>query len=263
MTADTPPAPADGPAADPARPLAGRTVAVTGASRGIGSAIVAELVAAGASVGALSRAGRGPEDRAVAGEVRAIACDVTSETDLRAALADLVAATGRLDAMVNNAGLFLEGPSRDFPAADFRRVIDTNVTGVFLGCREAYPHLCAAGGGTIVNLGSFFETLGTRYTAAYTASKAAVAAISRCLAVEWAKQKIRVLDVAPGFIATDLNRKAMADERFNAFLRSRIPTGEPGTPEEVARLIRILIAEDLPFLTGATITIDGAQAINQ
>lgn len=243
--------------------LAGRTVAVTGGSRGIGSAIVAELAAAGATVGALTRAGKGPEDRAVTGDVRHFACDVTDESALRAALAELVATTGRLDAMVNNAGLFLEGRSRDFATEDFRRVMDTNVTAVFVGCREAYPHLVEAGGGTIVNLGSFFETLGTRYTAAYTASKAAVGAISRCLAVEWAKQKIRVLDVAPGFIATDLNRQAMEDERFNAFLRGRIPTGEPGTPEEVARLIRLLIAEDLPFLTGTTITIDGAQTINQ
>jgi len=244
-------------------PAAQKVVAVTGASRGIGSAIVAELANRGHVVGCLSRQGRGPEDRQVPGALVNLGCDVTDEVQVRDALAALVDQAGRLDALVNNAGLHLDGPSEAFATADFERVLTTNVTGTFMACREAYPHLVASGGGLIVNLGSFYEQLGVRLTAAYCVSKAAVGALTRSLAVEWAKEKIRVLDVAPGFIATELNTAYMQQESFRRFLERRIPTGGPGQPEEVARLIGVLIDEELPFLTGETITIDGGQSINQ
>jgi NAD(P)-dependent dehydrogenase (short-subunit alcohol dehydrogenase family) len=122
-----------------------------------------------------------------------------------------------------------------------------------------YPYL-EARGGTIVNIGSFFDKLGVKRNLAYCASKAAVGAITRCLAVEWATKNIRVLDVAPGYIETDLNKEAMQG-KLKAFLESRIPAGKPGTPESVARLVAALFAEDIPFLTGETIYIDGGQGM--
>src|SRR3546814_10267344 len=100
-----------------------------------------------------------------------------------------------------------------------------------------------------------------KYNAAYCASKAAIGAITRCLAVEWAKQGIRVVDVAPGFTLTDLNRRHLEDPKFRGFIERAIPRGRPGEPWEVARFVAAIVAEDIPFLTGETLYIDGGQAI--
>jgi NAD(P)-dependent dehydrogenase (short-subunit alcohol dehydrogenase family) len=124
------------------------------------------------------------------------------------------------------------------------------------------PHLVATGGGLIVNIGSFFELLGVVDNLAYCASKAAIGAITRCLATEWAQHGIRVLDVAPGYIETDLNREFLAKDRVKAWLSKRVPIGRPGRADEVARLVGALFAEDIPFLTGETIVIDGGQGRN-
>jgi NAD(P)-dependent dehydrogenase (short-subunit alcohol dehydrogenase family) len=136
-----------------------------------------------------------------------------------------------------------------------------NATGLFVACREAYPHLKARGGGTIVNLGSFFDRMGVPRNLAYTASKAAVGAITRCLAVEWAKDGITVINVAPGYIETDLNREFLSRQSVRDYLIPRIPMGRTGRPEEVARLVAALFTEDLAFMTGETVYMDGAQTI--
>jgi NAD(P)-dependent dehydrogenase (short-subunit alcohol dehydrogenase family) len=130
-----------------------------------------------------------------------------------------------------------------------------------VACREAYPHLAKAGG-SIINIGSFFDRMGVPNNLAYCASKAAVGAITRCLAVEWAKDKIRVIDVAPGYIETDLNREHLARDKVQAWMKSRIPVGRPGTPDEVARLVAALLVEDIPFMTGETIYLDGGHGMN-
>ena len=116
----------------------------------------------------------------------------------------------------------------------YDEVMATNATAVFTACREAYPHLVKAGGGIIVNIGSFFDKIGVKRNLAYCASKAAVGAITRCLAVEWAAKGIRVLDVAPGYIETDLNRDAFKGP-LREFLAKRIPGGRHGTPQDVAQ----------------------------
>jgi len=140
--------------------------------------------------------------------------------------------------------------------------MEINATSVMVGAREIHPHLKAAGGGTIINMGSFFDKLGVPANLAYCASKAAVAAMSRCMAVEWAGDGIRVINVAPGYIATDLNRDFLAKEKVRQFLAQRIPTGGAGTAEDVARLIGALLDESIPFLTGETIYLDGGQGMN-
>ncbi len=137
-----------------------------------------------------------------------------------------------------------------------------DATAVMVASREAYPHLKAAGGGTIVNIGSFFDRLGVPGSLAYCAAKAAVAAMTRVLAVEWAPDRIRVLNVAPGYIETDLNRDFLAHSKTQAWISRRVPLGRPGTPEEVARLVALLLDSGLGFLTGETITIDGGQGMN-
>ena len=119
-----------------------------------------------------------------------------------------------------------------------------------------------SGGGTIVNIGSFFDKIGVKRNVAYCASKAAVGAITRCLAVEWANRGIRVLDVAPGYIVTDLNRKAMTTGPLAEYLKKRIPGGSTGTTSDVAKLVAAIFSEAIPFLSGETIYLDGAQGIN-
>ena len=240
----------------------GRLIAVTGASRGIGAAIALELARRGFRVACLSRHATLPEgDLAndVAARLVPARCDVTDERSVREALAG-IGADG-LDGLVNNAGIHLDAPSHELTLETYERVMRTNATSVFTVCREAYPHLLKAGGGTIVNIGSFFDKVGVKRNLAYCASKAAVGAMTRCLAVEWGAQGIRVLDIAPGYVETDLNRDAFTSGPLREYLQKRIPIKRHGTAPEVARLVAAVFAEDIPFLTGDTIYVDGGQGI--
>jgi NAD(P)-dependent dehydrogenase (short-subunit alcohol dehydrogenase family) len=245
-------------------PAIAGTVAVTGANRGIGAAIALALARAGYSVACITRSGGLPDagaDSALRARLVPIRCDVLDEEAVSAALARAAGGAGGLVGLVNNAGLHTDAKSAELATADYERVMAVNATAVFAVARAAYPHLVRAGGGLIVNIGSFFDKLGVKRNLAYCASKAAVGAITRCLAVEWAAQNIRVVDVAPGYIVTDLNREMMASGPLRAYLDKRIPRGEPGTADEVARLVAALFREDLRFLSGETIYIDGAQSI--
>ena len=190
-----------------------------------------------------------------------LTCDVTHEADIKAALAALAERGGGLHGLVNNAGIYREAPSDACSTRAFEETMATNATAVFVACREGYPHLVASGGGIIVNIGSLFDKTGVKTELAYCASKAAVGAMTRCLAVEWASQDIRVINVAPGVIATDLNENYMTQDSFRRFLERRIPGGVPGTPEQIARLVAALFDQDLPFLTGETIYIDGGHGV--
>jgi NAD(P)-dependent dehydrogenase (short-subunit alcohol dehydrogenase family) len=239
-------------------------IAVTGANRGIGAAIALALAREGYRVACLTRGGSLPDtagDAALAARLLPQQCDVLDEQSVRAALARAAGEAGGLVGLVNNAGLHTTAKSTELATAEFDRLMAINATAVFAAAREAHPHLVRAGGGLIVNIGSFFDKLGVKRNLAYCASKAAVGAITRCLAVEWARDNIRVVDVAPGYILTDLNREVMASGPLRSYLEGRIPRGEPGTAEEVARLVASLYREDLRFLSGETIYIDGAQGI--
>ena len=238
-------------------------IVVTGASRGIGAAIAQVLVAAGYDIGCLSRSGALP---AVCGpgekeRLHAVAMDVTDRASWEAALAALQAKGLKIAGLVNNAGLHLEGRSTQIDLEHWQTVINTNATSVLLGCQSVYPYLIQNGGGLIVNIGSFFDKLGVKRNLAYCASKAAVGAITRCLAVEWAGQDIRVLDVAPGYIETDLNADAMRSGPLRAYLEKRIPSGRPGTALDVANLVGALYLSGAGFMSGETLYIDGAQGI--
>lgn len=242
-----------------------RIAVVTGASRGIGSQIVRELTRRGWQAACLSRKGGGPEDRARSAAEAALsadfACDVGDDASIAAAFKAAHSHFGRIDLLVNNAGVHDEGRSQDYATEAFEALLRVNTTGLFVACREAYPYM-AESRGLIVNMGSYYDKLGVRFHAAYCASKAAVAAIGRCLAVEWAKAGVRVVTIAPGFIGTDLNQIHMANERFRDFIARRIPSGEIGRPEEVAQLVAGVADENLQFLNGETIYLDGGQGMN-
>ncbi len=242
-----------------------RTIAVTGASRGIGAAIAVELARRGFTVGCLTRKGAGPEAGDVPREAAArfvnCRCDVTDDASVRRALSELAGRSGAIHGLVNNAGIHINVPSHEMTTEAYEKLMAVNATAVFAACREAFPHLVKAGGGIIVNIGSFYDKIGVKRSLAYCASKAAVGAMTRCLAVEWAAKGIRVLDVAPGYIETDLNRDAMTKGPLRDFLARRIPGGRHGTAAEVARLVAAIFSEDIPFLTGETFYLDGGQGI--
>ncbi len=238
-------------------------IIVTGGSRGIGAAICEMLAESGHMVAAISRSGAMPQlaEGPLRSRVHAFAADVTQAHSVREAFRQVAALGFPIRGLVNNAGIHLQGASHSFSMADYDSVFDTNARAVLVGCQEAYPHLLAAGGGTIVNIGSFFDKLGVKHNLAYCASKAAVGAMTRCLAVEWASKRIAVIDVAPGYIVTDLNREAMEQGLLRAYLEKRIPRGTAGAPEDVARIVNFLFKKGTGFLTGETIYVDGAQGV--
>lgn len=238
-------------------------IIVTGGSRGIGAAICEMLVNSGYRVASISRSGALPAvaSGAAGARLHAFAADVTRPESMREAFQQVAALGYPVRGLVNNAGIHLHGPSAGFPMGDYDTVFDTNARAVLIGCQQVYPQLLAAGGGTIVNIGSFFDRLGVKNNLAYCASKAAVAAMTRCLAVEWASKNIAVMNVAPGYIVTDLNRDAMEQGPLRAYLEKRIPRGTPGTPEDVASIVNFLFSGGPGFLTGETIYVDGAQSV--
>jgi NAD(P)-dependent dehydrogenase (short-subunit alcohol dehydrogenase family) len=240
-------------------------IVVTGASKGIGAAIARALAEQGHHVACVSRSGSAPACPGVKADVAARwttwRADVTRPEALKEVFNRLAADGWRITGLVNNAGVHLDAPSAELPLAQWHEVMDTNATSVVTACQAAYPHLVAAGGGLIVNIGSFFDKLGVKRNLAYCASKAAVGAITRCLAVEWGGKGVRVIDVAPGYIQTDLNAESMASGPLRAYLEKRIPGGRPGTAAEVGALVAALFAPGGGFLSGETIYIDGAQGI--
>jgi NAD(P)-dependent dehydrogenase (short-subunit alcohol dehydrogenase family) len=229
-------------------------IIVTGGSRGIGEAIVVELDRRGFAVAGLSRSG-------VSAAGTGYACDMTDEHAIAATIAK-VAAKGPIIGLVNNAGALESKRSAELSLKEFENTMRLNASAVVVACRESYPHLKATGDALIVNIGSFFDKLAVVENLAYCASKAAVGAITRCLAAEWARDGLRVLDVAPGYIVTDLNRDFITTDKIQAWLKRRIPAGRAGYTQEVARLVGALYAENIAFLTGETIYIDGGQGAN-
>jgi len=230
------------------------TILITGANRGIGAAIALELAAAGREVAGLTRSGA-----TAAG--RGVVCDVGDEAHIARAVA-AVAAAGPIAGLVNNAGVYEAHVSAELTAAGFERIMRINATSALVAAREVYPHLKRAGGGLIVNIGSYYDKLGVAETVAYCASKAAIGAITRCLAVEWAADNIRVLNLAPGFIATELNAPSRALPATQRWIERRIPVGRAGSAEEIGRLVAMLFDAGLGYLTGETIYIDGALGVN-
>lgn len=230
-------------------------IIVTGASKGLGAATARALDEAGYEVVGLSRSGTCPAGRG-------IVCDMTDEAAVGAVFAELAHDPTPVVGLVNNAGAHGQSASAEIDIADYERVMALNATAVVVASREAYPLLKHTGGGLIVNMGSVFDKLGVREHLAYCVSKAAVGAITRCLAVEWAEDGISVVNVAPGYVETDFNRDFMRRDAVRRWLERRIPAGRTGTPEEVAGLVAALFDMRSPYLTGETIYLDGGHGMH-
>lgn len=239
--------------------LQGKIAVVTGSSRGIGRAVAAAYLAEGARVVVNSR------DPEVAARVAAelgpgatgFGADVSTEAGATALVGAALESFGSLDVLVNNAGMSMVQNSVDLELSDWRRTLDLNLTGVFLCSREAARHMLAAGRGCIVNTASVQAFAGFPRRLAYGASKAAVVAMTRILAAEWAPT-IRVNAVAPGYVQTemidDLSRRGRVDVEA---IERRTPQRRLARPEELAEAYVFLAAGGSSYVTGETLVVDG------
>jgi NAD(P)-dependent dehydrogenase (short-subunit alcohol dehydrogenase family) len=246
--------------------LAGKVALVTGGTQGIGEAIVGVFAAEGARVVFCGRrldAGEKLERRLSQAGLTAlyVSADVSKEADVRLLVATVLERFGRLDIVVNNAGITASGPVEHLALETWRSVMEHNVTSMFLVSREAIPALRAAGGGSIINLGSTYGVVGAAGSSAYGASKAAAINFSKTLALEVAADGIRVNALCPGSTTTPMNLEwAAAQPDPDAALRelaARHPLGRTASPLEQARAALFLASDDASFVTGHALMVDG------
>lgn len=244
-----------------------KTVIVTGAAGGIGSAIAARFAQEGAVVIVTDVNGEGAEAaaeaiRATGGRARAFAADIVTAEGCQSIIADVMAFEGKIDVLCNNAGINRRGPLLSLTAEDWRLSFAVNVDAMFHTCQAALPHMIAAGGGAIVNTASQWGLYPAPNHIAYNVTKAAVASFTQNLARDYAPQKIRVNAVCPGEIHTPmLEAGVKRSGRTIADLDRLVPYGRIGKPEEVAALVAFLASDEAAFMCGSLVEITGAQAV--
>ncbi len=247
--------------------LAGNVAVVTGGNGGIGLGMARGLGEAGAS---LVITGRNKDKNKTALEelqklgtdVCAVAADITDLESCRRMIAETMERFGRLDILVNNAGTNIRRQPQEYTLEEWHTVINTNLTGAMLCCQLAYPLMLKVGHGKIINIGSMMSIFGAPFAAAYAASKGGIVQYTKALATAWAKDNIQVNAVLPGWIDTELTRRARVEiEGLHERVLARTPAGRWGIPEDHAGIAVFLASEASDFITGSTITVDGGYSI--
>jgi len=247
--------------------LKGKVAIVTGGNGGIGLGMARGLAAAGARVVVAGRDQK-KSQAAVAdltgrgAEAFAVAVDVTDE----AAVARMIAATlerwGRLDALVNNAGINIRKPVHELALEEWHRVLDTNLTSAFLCSKAAYPAFKKAGGGKIINIGSMMSIFGASFAPVYSSSKGGIVQLTKSTAVAWARDNIQVNAVLPGWIDTDLTQNARREVAgLHDSVLKRTPAGRWGGIDDMSGVAVFLASPASDFVTGAVIPVDGGYSI--
>jgi NAD(P)-dependent dehydrogenase (short-subunit alcohol dehydrogenase family) len=243
--------------------LDGKVALVTGAARGLGLTMATALAEAGADV-ALS--GRSRETCQAAADsiaaatgkrAQAFAADVTRIEDIQRLAADVDAALGPIDILINNAGINIRGAVQELSEADWDDVIDTNLKGPFLCSREIGPRMVSRGWGRVINLGSILSVVALPGRAPYASSKAGVLNLTRVLALEWAGTGVTANAICPGPFGTEMNRSLLDDPvKYQAFV-AQIPMGRWGEPHELSGAIVFLASDASSFVTGSALFVDG------
>jgi NAD(P)-dependent dehydrogenase (short-subunit alcohol dehydrogenase family) len=243
--------------------LEGKVAIISGGARGMGAVEARLFAKEGAKVviaDILEDEGRKLEAaiKAAGGEALFVRLDVTNESDWQNAVATAVSRFGKLDVLVNNAGISGRGKVEDTTVEDWDRVMEVNAKGVFLGTKAAIPAMRQAGGGSIINISSQLGLVGTDHSSPqYQASKGAVRLLTKATAIQYAKEGIRTNSVHPGPIVTPMTETARADPERHQMMLSRIPMGRYGQPEEVAYGVLYLASDESAYMTGSELVIDG------
>ena len=243
--------------------LSGKRALVTGSSRGLGLAMAKALANAGAAVILNARdsvaLGAAAKDLAATGAtVNAVAFDVTSRDSIDEAVTYIENDIGPIDILVNNAGMQFRSSLEAFPPEKFDQVIATNLTSVFNVSQPVSRHMIARGAGKIINIASLLAELSRPSIAPYAATKAAVANLTRGMAVDWARHGLNVNAIAPGYFATELNEALVNDPKFNSWLEARTPMGRWGQPSELGGAVVFLASPAASFVNGHVLYVDGA-----
>jgi 2-deoxy-D-gluconate 3-dehydrogenase len=247
--------------------LKGRVGLVTGGNGGIGLGFARGLAKAGAAVmvagrNAAKNAAAVAELQALGAEAAPAEVDITDADSVAAMVATAVARFGRLDILVNNAGTNIRNRPEAYAEVDWHTVIDTNLTSAYLAAKAAYPHLKASGHGRVINNGSMLSIFGLPLHIAYAASKGGVVQLTKSLAVAWAADGITVNAILPGWIDTDLTRKARSDmPALNDTVMARTPKGRWGVPADFEGVAAFLGSDASAFITGTAIPVDGGFSV--
>lgn len=247
--------------------LKGRVAFITGGNGGIGLGMAKGLASAGVVViiGGRNKAKAKTalaELAALGAEGEFAELDVLRETSCKQAIDGVANQFGRLDILVNNAGTTIRKQPQDLSAQDWHQVMDTNLTGAFLCSQAAYPHMVRTGGGKIINIGSMMSVFASSYATPYAASKGGIVQMARAMAVAWAKDNIQVNTILPGWIDTDLTRRAREQvPELHEKVLARTPAQRWGKPDDFAGIAVFLASAASDFITGAAIAVDGGYSV--
>jgi gluconate 5-dehydrogenase len=242
--------------------LTGRTALVTGSSQGIGLALARGLAAAGATVVLNGRdetklAAAAAGLRAEGARIATAAFDVTDGAACARAIARVEAEVAPIDVLVNNAGIHRRAPLAEMTEAQWREVIDTNLTSAFLVARALAPRMIERQAGKIINICSLMSDVGRPTTGNYAAAKGGLKMLTRAMAVEWAKHNLQINAIGPGYIVTELTKGLVENPEFDKWIRGRTPAGRWGRPDELVGAAVFLAARASDFVNGQIIYVDG------
>jgi 2-deoxy-D-gluconate 3-dehydrogenase len=239
--------------------LTGKVALVTGGNGGIGLGMAKGLAEAGATVMVAGRDGDKNKQavKALGGNADSVAADMADESGVKTVVDATVKKFGRLDILVNNAGINIRKSPQDYSLEEWHRVLNINLTSLFVCCQAAYPHLKARGG-KIINIGSMMSIFGASFAAPYGASKGGVVQLTKSLASAWATDNIQVNAVLPGWIDTELTKGAREQvSGLNEKVLARTPAGRWGAPQDMAGIAVFLASPASDFITGTAIPVDG------